>query len=90
MLSLRLRRSFKPKDSDVRIPVANVPFNTSPQTLNAKHLTQMEHGATRNYEIWNDRKEDEEGQRAEREADEEGDAMKALENRLVLPLSLKT
>jgi|SaaInl85LU_5_DNA_1037374.scaffolds.fasta_scaffold387726_1 hypothetical protein len=50
----------------------------------------MEHGATRNYEIWNDRKEDEEGQRAEREADEEGDAMKALENRLVLPLSLET
>lgn len=27
----------------------------------------MEHGATRNYEVWNDRRDDEEGQRAERE-----------------------
>jgi hypothetical protein len=57
------------------------------QTLRNENFAQMEHGATRNYEIWNDRKEDEEGQRAEREADEEGDAMKALENRLVRPLS---
>ena len=30
LLCQRLRRSFKPKDSDDRIPVSNVPFNTSP------------------------------------------------------------
>mmetsp|Transcript_42840 Transcript_42840/g.99501 ORF Transcript_42840/g.99501 Transcript_42840/m.99501 type:complete len:296 (-) Transcript_42840:284-1171(-) len=52
-------------------------FRTDPKTADY----QMEHGATRNYEIWNDRRQDEEGQVQERLEDEEGDAMKALENR---------
>jgi len=40
----------------------------------------MEHGATRNYEIWNDRRQDEEGQVAARAEEEEGDVMKCVGN----------
>ena len=36
----------------------------------------MEHGATRNYEIWNDRRQTEDAERAARAEEEEGDAMK--------------
>jgi hypothetical protein len=39
------------------------------------YYLQMESGATRNYEIWNDRRGEEE------QADEADDAMKALEAR---------
>eukprot|EP00286_Rhodomonas_abbreviata_P016749 CAMPEP_0181342774 /NCGR_PEP_ID=MMETSP1101-20121128/31197_1 /TAXON_ID=46948 /ORGANISM="Rhodomonas abbreviata, Strain Caron Lab Isolate" /LENGTH=178 /DNA_ID=CAMNT_0023454289 /DNA_START=8 /DNA_END=541 /DNA_ORIENTATION=+ len=55
---------------------SEIVFRTDPQ--NADYT--MEHGATRTYEVWNDRREQTEDAVAERE-EEDADAMKALENR---------
>uniref|UniRef100_A0A7S1U8M7 Splicing factor YJU2 n=1 Tax=Phaeomonas parva TaxID=124430 RepID=A0A7S1U8M7_9STRA len=68
----RYRFSFK--CAMCRAPIA---FATDPKNTD----WVMEYGATRNFEAWKAKNQAEEAEVAAREAEEKGDAMKALENR---------